>query len=75
MNCKYCDRPLTAADVKRCIYACARCRNKLPQVQRFVQVCDEFKQRINYEAILRKRRQEAREKEAQENDQRTTARL
>lgn len=63
-TCKYCERPLDRSSLKKGCKTCAACLRKLPDVRRFVEVCDEFKQTINYEAILRKRRREALKKEA-----------
>lgn len=67
-KCRYCDKPLPAYVVKARVTFCPACGLKRDDAKRFVKVCDEFKKQINYDEIKRKR-----EKEAQENDQRTTA--
>lgn len=58
-NCKYCDRPLPVSRIKRGATICSGCEKRLPLVRRFGQACDEFKQRIGYEAILRERERRA----------------
>lgn len=57
--CKYCDQPMDRTSEERNATACSACFGKVKDVRRFVEVCDEFKQRINYEAIKRKRAKEA----------------
>ena len=66
--CRYCERPVDKTSEKRGCDTCARCSAKHEKVIQFVAACDEFKRRINYDEILRKRKEEA-----EENDQGKTA--
>lgn len=58
-KCRYCDRPLPTYTTRACVTFCPACGLKREAAKRFVEVCDEFKQRINYDEILRKRKKEA----------------
>lgn len=62
--CKYCDQPMDRTSEERNATACSACFSKVKDVRRFVEVCDEFKGTIHYDAILKRRQQEA-----LENDQ------
>lgn len=66
--CKYCEQPMDKSSEAENRTACAHCSRIRADVLRFVEICDWFKRRINYDAILRKRK-----KEAEKNDQGTTA--
>ena len=60
--CKHCKRPLDPYFEKRNATACSTCFAKIKDARRFVEVCDEFKEIIHYEGILRKRKKEEAEK-------------
>jgi len=45
-KCKYCECPLTNADMKKSRSACGKCRHKLVYVRRFIEVCNDLKHRL-----------------------------
>lgn len=57
--CKYCDQPMDRASEMKNATACSNCFGKIEHVRRFVEVCDEFKEIIHYDAIKKARETEA----------------
>lgn len=62
MKCKTCNRELSLAEIKIRSKECGCCRGKRKMIIKFIGACNEFKERIGYEDIIKERARKAESK-------------